>query len=107
MKISNKNARPYVKARKPFKGSNLSGCCRTLPGVPETEVYVVYSYGYWPLFIHVDGTWFENTDRYSVTTSKHRNQTHPHVADTVQLPNDRMEAFLNRGWGALVRGEKQ
>ena len=39
---------------------------------------MVFSYGrHWPLFACIDGTWYENQERYGTTTSKHRSQLHP------------------------------
>jgi hypothetical protein len=66
----------------------------------------VQSYGYWPLFvcIHLQGkdVWFENTDRYSITTSKHRSQSHPHVP-TQPLTRDEMTLLVSSGYKALVK----
>lgn len=71
--ISNRSAADYVEQRKPFRASNIYG--RTL----RDGSYAVFSYGeHWPMFAWVDGQWYENEDRYSVTTSKHRSQSHPH-----------------------------
>lgn len=73
-RVANKNARSYVQSRKEFTGSNLFG-------VRKDGLYAVCSFGlHWPLFIYdfQTRTWFENTDRYSQTTSKHRGQVHPH-----------------------------
>lgn len=59
--------------RKPFKDTNKFAR-------REGELYVVYSFGqHWPMFIHDGrtGQWFENEDRYSRTTSKHRTQCYP------------------------------
>lgn len=82
MKTSNKNARSQVNELKDFKGSNTFG--------ENTEkFYTVYSYGYhFPLFSYdkVKGVWYTNSDRYSVTTSKHRTQLHPFYP----------EAFVNK-----------
>lgn len=44
------------------------------------ELYVVYSYrDDWPLFVYdaPNETWYENEDRFSRTTSKHRSQCFP------------------------------
>ena len=78
MKVSNSSARTFVQSRLPFKGNNTFG--ETIDGV-----YVVFSYGHhWPLFVYVDGTWYENQERYSVSTSKHRSQLHP-LTETEQV----------------------
>ena len=70
--VANKLCRPLVQMREDFKGHQLFG--RTEPN----GIYVVYSYGeHWPLFAYKDGTWYENSEKYSGTTSKQRGQTHP------------------------------
>lgn len=98
-KIANRDAREYVKRRQPFKGNNLWG---QLQG-PR---YVVYSYVHdKPLFVYCDKShrWYENGDRYSVTTSKHRSQTHPHPADgTVVVSRENLVTLVKEGLSALV-----
>lgn len=73
MKIANRNAREYVRTLQPFTANNLYA---ENAGV----FYVVYSYGeHWPLWVY-DGEndcWYENDDKYSSTTSKHKSQTRP------------------------------
>lgn len=89
-RIANKNASSYVRQRREFKGSNLFG-------TRLDDRYVVYSYGeHWPLFIHVDGVWFENQDKYSCTTSTHRTQIHPRV-DTIKLSTEQMISIAQKG----------
>lgn len=84
VKTSNAKCRTLVQSRQPFNGNNLFGVY--LEGNAElnlTPRYVVYSYGtHFPLFVCQDGVWFENQDRYSVSTSKHRTQSHPHYPTT-------------------------
>ena len=71
MKVSNNRSRPFVQNKKEFKGNNLFA-------VNKGDKYVVYSYGeHFPLFVFSNGTWYENEDRYSVTTSKQKTQSHP------------------------------
>lgn len=73
MKVANWNARENVQQLIPFKGNNTFA-------MNVGNAYVVYSYGeHWPMFAHINGQWYENGDRYSVTTSKHRTQLHPHT----------------------------
>lgn len=75
MKVANFAARTQVQQLVPFTGNNTFAR-------HVGPAYVVYSYGeHWPLFVHMDGQWYENGDRYSVTTSKHRSQLHP-LTDT-------------------------
>jgi len=86
MKISNKSAQSFVQNRKEFQGSNTFS-------VSWKGMYIVYSYGmHFPLFVYDPAIgWFENADRYSVTTSKHRSQLRPCEetikTDTVTLQN--------------------
>lgn len=83
MKVSNQKARTFVQSRLPFTGNNTFA--ETLNGA-----YVVFSYGHhWPLFAYIDGTWYENQDRYGTTTSKHRGQMHP-LEDTEKVTKDEL-----------------
>lgn len=110
VKIANRDARPFVKSRVPFQGNSLYG--RTWMANPSSIAegdhgYAVFSYGeHWPLFVAVTlggrVVWFENKDRHSVTTSKHRSQTHPHV-DTVPLSQAEMIHLVAKGYTSLVR----
>lgn len=87
-KITNSQARKHVENLIPFKGNNLSG-------VVEGRLYIVLSYGYWPLFAYdmVTNRWFENTDKYSVTTSKHRSQSKP-LLHTTGMTLDEMNNLI-------------
>ena len=78
IKTTGQKARSYVQSGLSFTNSNgqLYG-----HWVTPTK-YVVFSYGpHWPLFVWCTSTrtWYENEDRASVTTSKHRSLTHPLV----------------------------
>jgi len=100
MKIANRDARQYVQRLHPFEGSNLFAQFR-----PEGDGlrYIVYSYGHhWPLFVHVNGTWFENVGKNSRTTAKHRTQTHPHQP-TLMLSPDRMLQLASGGYQAIAK----
>jgi hypothetical protein len=111
MKIANRDARKYVVKRHPFEGSNLTGQLFCVDPKDKTEGnygYVVYSYGkHFPLFvcIHINGEdlWFENEDKYSVTTSKHRTQCHPHVNIRYALSTSRMCKLVTDGYNAIAR----
>jgi hypothetical protein len=83
-RVANKDARKYVQEGKPFTGSNTEGVWRTSWKDENTHTrrYVVTSYGnHFPLFIWDDGVWYENVDRFSPTTSKHKSSTAPTLRD--------------------------
>lgn len=107
MKIANKAARKFVQQRLPFQGNNLFAQVHTRnseDGTSEPDTwYVVYSYGpHHPLFVWANGIWFENEDRFSVTTSRHRTLTHPHCP-TVLLPFEWMQRLARGGYRELVK----
>lgn len=76
-RINGRKCRPYVQDRKAFQNSNGQ-----LYAVRHTPLlYVVYSYGeHWPLFVHDGFDWYENEDRCSPTTSRHRSYANPYAA---------------------------
>lgn len=83
MKTSNQKARTFVQSRLPFTGNNTFG--ETLNGT-----YAVFSYGrHWPLFACIEGTWYENQNRYGVATSKHSVQMHP-LVETEKVSKDEL-----------------
>lgn len=87
-KISNATARKFVQVLAPFTGNNTFAEVRN-------GVYVVFSYGdHFPLFAHVNGVWFENEDKYSPTTSKHRSQLHP-LTDTHKLSTSALQSVYS------------
>lgn len=72
MRIANRNAGKFASICKPFKGNNLFG------ELLVEDVYVVYSYGYhFPLYAKIGNTWYENKDKYSSSTGKHKSQARP------------------------------
>jgi hypothetical protein len=89
-RITNVTARQYVQRKESFQGNNLYGEWRG-------DRYVVTSYGdHFPLFIWEDGTWYENIEKITVTTSKHRTQTHPHE-DTLPMTCKDMVVIMDHG----------
>lgn len=89
-RTSNGQCRKFVQSRKPFKANNLFG-------VIEGNLYVVYSYGHhWPLFVcdMNNNQWYENTDKYSVSTSKHKSQSNPHVNAVIPMTVKEMQKFI-------------
>lgn len=108
--IANSRARALVQRRMPFDGSNTYG--RIYP--PNEHClntrYVVYSYGeHFPLFVAETGEdgrtdWYENADRYSPTTSKHRSQLHPH-AQTMPMTTEKMKTLARYGIAGVAVGK--
>jgi hypothetical protein len=100
MKIANRDAREMVQKEHPFEGSNLFAQYHS----DETTMwYAVYSFGdHWPLFIKAEGMWFENEDKTSRTTAKHRTQCHPHCP-TVLLSAQWMERLAKGGYAAIAK----
>ncbi len=91
MKTSNSRAKQLVNELKAFKGNNTFA-------EDNHTVYVVYSYGYhFPLYVYdkVLSVWYENTDKYSVTTSKHKSQLRPSVACFLERNTKQLKEFLD------------
>lgn len=77
MRIANRDTRHYVAQREIFKANNIFS-----ENHGDHRFYVVYSYGHhFPLWVYDRETsqWYENKDKYSVTTSKHKSQSRPEV----------------------------
>ncbi len=92
-RIANKDARDYVRRGEPFQGSNLFGEYDDSDEGSNTP-YVVYSYGHhFPMFIYLGNSWYENSDKYSVSTSKQQSQSHP-MMETVKLNTEDMTKLL-------------
>lgn len=94
-KITNIMARNHVQQRAPFIGNNLHAEWMGMD--TDYPRYCVFSYGRdWPLFVWENGTWYENVDRCSVTTSKHKNQTHP-MEETMLMTVENMRVLTHKG----------
>ena len=72
MRTSNKNSAQYAHKLHNFTANNLHG-------INEGKYYIVYSYGWYPLFLYEysTGIWYENSTKYSVSTSKQKTQVRP------------------------------
>ena len=91
MDIANKDARRCVESRIAFKGSHLFA-------EYQAQVYVVYSYGYhFPIYAYKGGQWYRNTDRYSVSTSKHQSQSRPLVDHWLEYNTVELQAIIAQG----------
>jgi hypothetical protein len=73
--ISNTKAWMYTMSQMPFKGSNLSSYWKNdSKGVP---VYVVLSYGWYPIFVYKEGIWYQVVDSYSSSTGRQISNSNP------------------------------
>lgn len=100
-KTTNTKARSFTEQRKPFQGSNLFGVFTLLDATQE--VYVVYSFDtHYPMYIHTNGCWFENEDRFSKTTSKHLVQARP-SSNTIKLSTRWMQRLANNGYQGIAK----
>lgn len=90
IKTSGWKARALVQSKTNFKNHNGQ-----LFGRWETPLmYAVYSYGdHWPLFVWDGFDWYENEEKFSVTTTKHRSQTHP-LKETTLLNRNALRAMI-------------
>lgn len=90
MKIANRKCKETVERTQEFKGSNLSG-------VNHGSLYVVYSYGWYPLFVYnrTQDLWLENSERYSVSTSRQQSQARP-SCETVQASQVILRDMISR-----------
>ena len=70
MRTANVRSRDLVINRIPFKGNNTHAEYRN-------GAYVVFSYGWYPVFVYKDGQWFENEEGYSMSTKKQMSQMRP------------------------------
>lgn len=110
-RVANADARDYVQRCIEFKGSNTFA---QESHTDHSTLYVVYSYGeHFPMFIAETGDdgvtrWYNNQDRFSVSTSKHRTQLHPHVEHMVPMDTARMRVLAHGGlMELLARGEEE
>ena len=101
IRTTNADARYYVQRRMPFKGSNTYGFWDTT--IHDEEIFIVESYGaHWPLFVYEAGHWYENADKASKTTSKHKGQLHPHC-ETERYGVEDMKAIAALGIAGLMQ----
>ena len=99
IKTSNGKCRIHVQNRDLFKANNIFSEHRNTYFNRE-PVYIVYSYGHhYPMFVYhgLSRTWFENSDRYSVSTSKHRSQAHP-LCPTHKISTQHMRDLISHGF---------
>ena len=109
VRTTNRGARQCVANRVAFSNSNkqLYGGWNASVSTKYDDgpVYVVYSYGsHFPLYAYHEGLWYGNSDKYSVTTSRHRTYAHPPVpTQDIHWKDTRdMRTLAEGGFGALV-----
>jgi hypothetical protein len=98
-KTSNTNARSFTKDKIPFKGSNLEGKWES---TNDGEwAYIVYSYGWYPIYVFKYGRWFEIDTSYSSSTSKQMRHSYPisYNSDldetTIIVDRNQMKGIIN------------
>jgi hypothetical protein len=111
-KITNKQAGEYTQVKAPFKGSNLKGNWEK--DRDGEEMYVVYSYNWYPIYIYKKGIWYEIIDTYSSSTSKHIRYSYPFRYNSsidkmvVLVDRDEMEKLKrNAGFDDIMKTKKE
>ena len=109
VRTTNQDARQYVQSLTPFNGNNTYARYHEANSFRPTDLYIVYSYGeHYPMFIAetMDGVtkWYENSEKYSRTTSKQFGQLHPHT-DTTRMTRLNMIRMSAHGIAGVVAGE--
>ena len=88
IRTSNVKARALVEKLQEFNGSNTFA--RNVNGA-----YVVYSHGeHYPMFVFKDGEWFENSVKYSPTTSKHMWQLRPYCVTIFKKTTQELKEMI-------------
>ena len=89
LRSANYKARDLVQNKIPFKANNTDG-----EYIGDT--YIVSSYGWYPIFIYKDGRWYENKDKYSVSTSKQTSQLRPFGEDIMKVSTDTLRKLIRK-----------
>lgn len=92
-KITNQSMSTFARNKIPFKGNNVSGFWENdSMGVKQ---FVITSYGWYPIYIFKDKVWYQTSDKYSMTTSKHMGQTGIHDKRNIFLSKNQMNQLRN------------
>lgn len=88
MRTSNRNSAQFAHKLHNFTANNLHG-------INQSKFYIVYSYGWYPLFLYEysTGIWYENSTKYSVSTSKQKSQVRP-TCDTIERTYNEIKEML-------------
>ena len=90
-KTSNRDSATFVENQTPFKANNLSADF-------ENGSYVVRSYKHYPIFICKGGQWYENNNRYSMSTAKQMTQCGYSVRpNAIKKSTEELRAIINDG----------
>ena len=73
--ISNPQSGNFVRAKAPFKGSNLEGRWGTDKN--GVDYYVVISYRWYPVYLFKQDKWYRTSNTYSSSTSRQMNNADP------------------------------
>lgn len=95
LKLANRDVRKAVESLCVFTSSTGSLFSKI---DEEGRRYVVYSYGaHWPLFVYDmnSGEWYENVDKYGVTTSRHLSSARPNSDCIIELSRGEMLSLIN------------
>ena len=75
MRIANKDMSRAINNLDEFQGSNVFA-------EYKYGKYIIFSYGYhFPMYVNMNGKWIGNSDKYSMTTLKHKTQANPGNVD--------------------------
>ena len=89
IRTSNIKCSEYVNNKIEFKSNNIFS-----EHIKKDKLYIVYSYGHhFPMYIKYKNTWYENSDKFSVSTSKQQNQARPN-AKTKLLSTNKMKELI-------------
>jgi len=106
-RTSNSKARLLVNGLTDFTGSNTFAETNAPTDTRPTYLYTVYSYGYhFPMYIAewFEGgtpTWYENTDKYSQSTTRQQSHTRP-SAPTIPMTTEQMKQLSRHGIVGVV-----
>lgn len=87
MKTTNQKCRKFINQLEEFKASNLSGTHLTNC---MGSFYVVYSYGWFPLYVYSYDRheWYKNSDRYNKTGQSYTD------SQTTQVTHETLKDML-------------
>ena len=108
--ISNTQAGKFVRAKAPFKGSNLEGRWGTdRQGV---DYYVVISYRWYPVYLFKQDKWYRTSHTYSSSTSRQMSNSDPIgwddnvERDYTWVTKNEMDALMNRAtYDDIMKGK--